>query len=92
MLYLLSQDQSVEPTEELMVAELGPHQFEPGLAEKKPRIGVVHGLCWTPSGGDILVIEALAVPGQGKLVLTGNLGDVMKESSTAALSLILKFE
>ena len=88
MLYLLSQDQSVEPTEELMVAELGPHQFEPGLAEKKPRIGVVHGLCWTPSGGDILVIEALAVPGQGKLVLTGNLGDVMKESSTAALSLI----
>jgi len=49
--------------------------------------GVATGLAWTPVGGDILFIEATRIPGQGKLILTGQLGDVMKESAQAALSL-----
>jgi ATP-dependent Lon protease len=50
--------------------------------------GVATGLAWTPVGGDILFIEATRVPGSGKLILTGQLGDVMKESAQAALSLV----
>ena len=50
--------------------------------------GVATGLAWTPAGGDILFIEATSVPGRGKLILTGQLGDVMKESAQAALSLV----
>jgi len=50
--------------------------------------GVATGLAWTPVGGDILFIEATRVPGTGKLILTGQLGDVMKESATAALSIV----
>lgn len=50
--------------------------------------GVATGLAWTPVGGDILFIEATRVPGHGKLILTGQLGDVMKESAQAALSLV----
>jgi ATP-dependent Lon protease len=50
--------------------------------------GVATGLAWTPTGGDILFVEAAKVPGSGKLILTGQLGDVMKESAQAALSLV----
>ena len=50
--------------------------------------GVATGLAWTPTGGDILFIEAARVPGSGRLILTGQLGDVMKESAQAALSLV----
>ena len=50
--------------------------------------GVTTGLAWTPVGGDILFIEATRVPGSGKLILTGQLGDVMRESAQAALSLV----
>jgi ATP-dependent Lon protease len=50
--------------------------------------GVATGLAWTPTGGDILFVEAARVPGTGKLILTGQLGDVMKESAQAALSLV----
>ena len=50
--------------------------------------GVATGLAWTPVGGDILFVEATRVPGNGKLILTGQLGDVMKESAQAALSLV----
>ena len=50
--------------------------------------GVATGLAWTPTGGDILFVEAAGVPGSGKLILTGQLGDVMKESAQAALSLV----
>ncbi len=52
----------------------------------RDRVGVATGLAWTPSGGDLLFIEVLAVPGKGNLVLTGQLGEVMKESAQAALS------
>src|SRR5665213_4309160 len=50
--------------------------------------GVATGLAWTPVGGDILFIEAARTPGSGRLILTGQLGDVMKESAQAALSLV----
>jgi ATP-dependent Lon protease len=50
--------------------------------------GVATGLAWTPVGGDILFIEATRIPGGGKLILTGQLGDVMRESAQAALSIV----
>jgi len=67
---------------------LGPVQFIPDVAERATEPGVATGLAWTPSGGDILFIEATRMPGKGNLLLTGSLGDVMKESATAALSFI----
>jgi ATP-dependent Lon protease len=66
---------------------LGPRKFEQEVQMRTSVSGVATGLAWTPVGGDILFIEATAVPGQGKLILTGQLGDVMKESAQAALSL-----
>ncbi|MCC7486720.1 MAG: endopeptidase La [Burkholderiales bacterium] len=71
------------------VAEiLGPRRFEAEVAMRAAEPGVATGLAWTPVGGDILFIEATRMPGGGKLILTGQLGDVMKESAQAALSLI----
>ena len=67
---------------------LGPLKFFRDAALEHPEPGVATGLAWTPSGGDILFIEALRMPGTGSLRLTGQLGDVMKESATAALSYI----
>ena len=58
------------------------------MARKEPVPGVVTGLAWTPVGGEILFIEGTFMPGTGKLTLTGQLGDVMKESATISLSLI----
>jgi ATP-dependent Lon protease len=69
-------------------AILGPPRFESELAMRTSVPGVATGLAWTPVGGDILFIEATRVPGHGKLILTGQLGDVMKESAQAALSLV----
>lgn len=67
---------------------LGPIQFETELALRTSVPGVVTGLAWTPYGGEILFVEATAMPGQGRLQLTGQLGDVMRESAQAALSLL----
>ncbi len=67
---------------------LGAVRFESEVAMGKPVPGVATGLAWTPVGGDILFIEATRMPGNGKLILTGQLGDVMKESAQAALSLV----
>ncbi|RPI44340.1 MAG: endopeptidase La, partial [Betaproteobacteria bacterium] len=67
---------------------LGPSRFESDVALRTGVPGVATGLAWTPVGGDILFIEATRVPGSGKLILTGQLGDVMKESGQAAMSLI----
>jgi ATP-dependent Lon protease len=67
---------------------LGPRRFENELAMRTSVPGVATGLAWTPVGGDILFIESSRVPGSGKLILTGQLGDVMKESAQAALSLV----
>ncbi|HKL62576.1 MAG TPA: endopeptidase La [Woeseiaceae bacterium] len=66
---------------------LGAPKFESEVALRTSVPGVATGLAWTPVGGDILFIEATRIPGQGKLILTGQLGDVMKESAQAALSL-----
>ncbi len=67
---------------------LGPAKFEAELASRTSLPGVATGLAWTPVGGDILFIEASRTPGGGKLILTGQLGDVMKESAQAALTLV----
>jgi ATP-dependent Lon protease len=67
---------------------LGPRRFENELAMRTSVPGVATGLAWTPVGGDILFIEASRVPGTGKLILTGHLGDVMKESAQAAVTLV----
>jgi ATP-dependent Lon protease len=67
---------------------LGPAKFEPEVALRAGLPGVATGLAWTPVGGDILFIEATRVAGSGKLILTGQLGDVMKESAQAALTLV----
>jgi ATP-dependent Lon protease len=67
---------------------LGPAKFEAELAQRTSLPGVATGLAWTPVGGDILFIEASRTPGGGKLILTGQLGDVMKESAQAALTLV----
>jgi ATP-dependent Lon protease len=67
---------------------LGPRRFESELAMRTSTPGVATGLAWTPVGGDILFIEATRMPGSGKLILTGQLGDVMKESAQAGLSLV----
>jgi ATP-dependent Lon protease len=67
---------------------LGPQKFLPEVAERTAEAGVATGLAWTPVGGDILFIEATRMNGKGNLVLTGQLGDVMKESAQAALSFI----
>lgn len=68
-------------------AILGARKFENEVALRTAVPGVATGLAWTPVGGDILFIEAAKVPGSGKLILTGQLGDVMKESAQAALTL-----
>jgi ATP-dependent Lon protease len=67
---------------------LGPPIFEDEVAMRTSVPGVATGLAWTPVGGDILFIEATATPGAGRLILTGQLGDVMKESAQAALSIV----
>jgi ATP-dependent Lon protease len=67
---------------------LGPKRFESEVAMRTDTPGVATGLAWTPVGGDILFIEAARTPGAGRLILTGQLGEVMKESAQAALSLV----
>ncbi len=67
-------------------ALLGPPRFVSDTAERKPEVGVITGLAWTPVGGDIMFIEARIFPGKGDVRLTGQMGDVMKESATAAVS------
>ncbi len=67
---------------------LGPERYDPTLYTEIHNSGVAIGLAWTKVGGDILFIESSLSPGKGKLTLTGNLGDVMKESATTALSFI----
>ncbi|MBN2680102.1 endopeptidase La [Acidithiobacillus montserratensis] len=67
---------------------LGVRRFDFGKAEKENRIGEVTGLAWTEVGGELLSIEAVVVPGRGKLLITGKLGDVMQESIQAAMSVV----
>jgi ATP-dependent Lon protease len=80
--------QKVVIDEEDLSTILGAPRFENEVAMRVSLPGVATGLAWTPVGGDILFIEATRIPGGGRLVLTGQLGDVMKESAQAALSLL----
>jgi ATP-dependent Lon protease len=65
---------------------LGPPRFRPDTVDQEDAVGVVAGLAWTPVGGDVLLVEARAVPGRGSLILTGHLGEVMQESARASLT------
>jgi ATP-dependent Lon protease len=67
---------------------LGIPRYSVEEAEVQPEIGVVTGMAWTSTGGDLMVIEALRMPGSGRLIVTGQLGDVMRESVDAALSYV----
>jgi len=78
----------VEITPEVLEDYLGVKRFRYGLAEKEDQVGVVTGLAWTSVGGDLLQIEALKLPGKGRMKTTGKLGDVMKESIEAASSYV----
>ncbi|MBE7102332.1 endopeptidase La [Bacillus cereus] len=75
-------------TEKNIVDLLGKHIFRYGQAEKTDQVGMATGLAYTAAGGDTLAIEVSVAPGKGKLILTGKLGDVMKESAQAAFSYI----
>ncbi|SLN11824.1 Lon protease [Pseudoruegeria aquimaris] len=78
----------VEVTEDNLEDFLGVKKYRYGLAEKDDQVGVVTGLAWTSVGGDLLSIEALKLPGKGRMKTTGKLGDVMKESIDAAASYV----
>ncbi|TKD00645.1 endopeptidase La [Polyangium fumosum] len=67
---------------------LGPHKHRPEIAERNLEPGVATGLAWTPTGGEILFIEATKMPGKGNVVLTGNMKNVMQESATTAVSFV----
>ena len=79
---------AVEVDEAKAEAYLGVQRFRYGLAEKEDQVGVVTGLAWTSVGGDLLQIEALKLPGKGRMKTTGKLGEVMKESIDAASSYV----
>jgi ATP-dependent Lon protease len=81
-----AQRMRIEPDQ--LHAILGARRFESEVAMRTSVPGVATGLAWTPTGGDILFVESARVPGSGRLILTGQLGEVMKESAQAALSLV----
>jgi len=81
-------EEKVVITPENLEEYLGVKRFRYGLAEEKDHIGVVTGLAWTSVGGELLSIEALKLPGKGRMKTTGKLGDVMKESIDAASSFV----
>ena len=87
----LPKDGSVSPTlvtSEMVEKYLGVQRFDYGLAAKENQVGQVTGLAWTQVGGDLLTIESVAMPGKGKMITTGKLGDVMQESIQAAMSVV----
>lgn len=88
MLVVNGEAKSVLVDSAKVVELLGVRQFMPDRIYEKSEVGVVNGLAWTSLGGEMLRIEALSMPGNGKLELTGNLGNVMKESAKAAISYI----
>ncbi|MGA9121663.1 MAG: endopeptidase La [Bacteroidota bacterium] len=79
---------AVGVTRDSLTKYLGQQKFFPDVAERINKPGIAVGLAWTPVGGDILFVEATKMKGTGKLILTGQLGDVMKESAQTALSFI----
>jgi ATP-dependent Lon protease len=79
-------EKTVSISEALIHKYLGPAKYSHQKAETKDEIGVVTGLGWTPVGGEVFAIEVTQMPGKGRLILTGQLGNVMKESAQTALS------
>lgn len=75
-------------TEKNLEKYLGPLKFDRTGIEEQPQVGLVNGLAWTSVGGELLHIEVVTVPGNGKIQVTGNLKDVMRESASAALSYV----
>lgn len=87
--YVKNKEQaSFRITEKSISKYLGPPKFRYGQVEENDQIGIVTGLAWTQVGGELLCIETLTMPGKGKLMVTGKLGEVMKESSQAAFSYV----
>ena len=82
------ESEQIKVTDENIDDFLGVKKYRFGLAEKEDQVGVVTGLAWTSVGGDLLSIEALCLPGKGRMKTTGKLGDVMKESIDAASSYV----
>jgi ATP-dependent Lon protease len=76
----------VEP--ENLKTYLGPKKYDATNIEKSPQIGLVNGLAWTSVGGELLTIEVVAMPGTGKIQITGKLGEVMQESAKASISYV----
>ncbi|MGZ5279272.1 MAG: endopeptidase La [Pseudobdellovibrionaceae bacterium] len=75
-------------TPKKLVELLGPEKYKMGKIEEQNEVGLVNGMAWTEVGGDLLAVEATVVPGKGKFTVTGQLGDVMKESCSAAMSYV----
>ena len=85
----MGEEEDAAPIDTDRIRELlGPAKFYPEMAERVDEPGVAAGLAWTPTGGQILFVETTMTPGEGKLTLTGILGDVMKESAQAALTYV----
>jgi ATP-dependent Lon protease len=85
---MISKKKSVKVTEKTLEEFLGVPKYRYGEVEDKDQIGIVTGLAWTDVGGELLTIEAAMMPGKGRMTVTGNLRDVMKESISAAASYV----
>ncbi|MBF0377565.1 MAG: endopeptidase La [Desulfamplus sp.] len=75
-------------TSDSLLEYLGKPRFRHGVLEKEDRVGIVNGLAWTQAGGELLIIETVTMPGKGAVSVTGKLGEVMKESASAAMSYV----
>ncbi|MDT8407164.1 MAG: endopeptidase La [Methylococcales bacterium] len=87
-LLLSTQDLPVEVSSQNLDSYLGVQRYDYGVAEEQDQIGQVTGLAWTEVGGELLTIETAVIPGKGKQIATGKLGDVMKESIDAAMTVV----
>ncbi|MCK5914406.1 MAG: endopeptidase La, partial [Desulfuromusa sp.] len=85
---LEGKDKDFKVGEKQIQKYLGVQQYQYGVREEKDQVGIATGLAWTETGGELLTIEVTSLPGQGKLLITGQLGEVMQESAQAALSYI----
>ncbi len=83
-----SKKKKIKVTPEVVNQYLGVQKYRYGEAEREDQVGLVNGLAWTEVGGELLTVEALMMPGKGKVTVTGNLRDVMKESISAANSYV----
>ena len=83
---IVEENRRIEFTTDNIEKYLGPRKFLEDYVEDEHQVGITNGLAWTPYGGEMIKIEAVVMPGKGKLILTGQLGSIMQESAQAALS------